>query len=305
MRRRASAASSAAIIAALGLVFVGVSPAGAAELPETDVLHPITREALYTSTSTGASTFVADLESEGGKYGADYDPATGVAYYFAATPVACDLYTLDPATGASTLVGPVAHESIDECDGLNVALDGTLRIIDQDAVIVTVDKSTGAVLSSLPIDGADYLSFIDQTTTGEFYLGGYDGAIYSLDVATGVAEFIAQPLDYIETASFDSANTLWYSTDGDACQGLGSLDLGDPTGTATFQGDFFAGDDCLNAYAMFITQPGVAPAPQPAPAPGPQLAATGSTPTAVLPIAGVVLLSGFGALILARRARRA
>lgn len=297
---RRSVFATTAGIAALALVALGAAPASAAELPEANTLYPLTQEALYSATSTGASTYIADLPDQGdGKYGADFDVTTGKAYYFTDTDPDCSLYTLDPATGVSTFVGFVVSDLTDECDALNVALDGTLRVADQDGTMLTLDKATGAVLATVTITGIEAISFIDQTTTGVFYAGDYDGALYTLDVTTGVATFVAQPTEYFETASFDSADTLWFATGADSScgYGLASLSLTDPVGSATYQGDYLDGDACLDAYALFIAQP----------APPAQLAATGAAPAAaaLAPFAVLALLAGGGALMLQRRSRTA
>jgi LPXTG-motif cell wall-anchored protein len=295
---RRLALASTATLAALGLVALGAAPASAAELPTTDGLFSLTEEAFYTTIPTGASSYIADLPDENdGKYGADFDVTTGKAYYFSDTSPECSLYSLDPATGISTFVGFVGSDEMDECDALNVALDGTLRVADQDGTLLTVDKTTGATISSVTVTGMDEISFIEQASTGVFYAGSYDGEIFTLDVATGVVTFVSQPTDYIETASFDSADTLWFSGDGVECsQGLSSLSLADPVGSLAFQGEYAEGEDCISVYAMFITQP----------APAPQLAATGSTSAVALaPFALLALLSGAGAVLMARRRRAA
>jgi len=308
MRRRALAISSS--VAALGLIMLSASPASAATLPATDELYSLAGDRLYSTTSTGASTLLSDLNAPGSEFGADFDVTTGDAYFFSEIGEACDLYSLDPATGIPTLVGAVTGTGVDECDAINVALDGTLRIADQDGVILTIDKATGATISSLAVVGVDAISFIEQASTGTFYVGDYNGSIYTLDVATGATVFIAQPVSYIETASFDSEDTLWFSGDGVGGQGLSSLSVADPVGTLQFEGNFLDGVNGISAFALFITQAAAAPAPV-VPAPptvpaAPQLAATGAiSMDAMLPFAVLSLIAGAGALALSRRTRTA
>jgi len=304
MRRRALAASAS--VAALALVVFSASPAAAAELPDTDALYSLTDTEFFSTLSSGASTAISTLPQENdGKYGADFDVTTGNAYFFAddGAPV-CTLYSLNPTTGVSTLVGPVGTDGMDECDALNVDSDGVLRIADQDGIMITVDKATGATTSSVTIGGpaAGDVSFIEQASTGQYYVGTYSGEIFTLDVTTGAVVLVAQPTDYIETASFDSADTLWYSGDGSNCQGLSSLSLSDPVGTDEFQGDFLEGTDCLSVYATFIAQSDEDPAPvEPE---DPELAATGpGAIDAALPWALLVMIAGVGAIVLARRSR--
>jgi len=305
MRRRALAVSSG--VAALGLVVLSGAPASAATLPATDELFSITQDSLFSTLSTGSSTYIADVaQQDFGKYGADFDVTTGLAYYFAdGLGPACTLYSLDPTTGVSTEIGPVSAVGMDECDALNVDSDGVVRIADQDGVMITVNKATGATIVVVTVTGVDVpgdLSFIEQSSTGQFYVGTYSGGLYTLNVTTGATVFVAQPTDYIETASFDSADTLWISGNGDQCQGLNSLNLTDPEGSFTFEGDFIDADDnCLGAYATFVSQPTQAPAP----GDDPELAATGgSSVEGVLPFAVLASLAGIGALVLSRRRRQ-
>ncbi len=301
MRRGSLVAASS--LAALGLVVLSTSSAVAAELPATDELFSITEESLYSTPTTGTSTFIADLpQPTSGKYGADFDVTTGNAYFFAdGGDDACTLYSLNPSTGVSTLVGPISAAGMDECDALNVDSDGVLRIADQDGVMATVNKATGATISSVTIGdpAAGDVGFIEQDSTGQYYVGTYGGDIFTLNVTTGAVVLFAEPTDYIETASFDSADTLWISAGGDPCQGFYSLNLTDAEGTFTFQGDFIDADDnCLNAWAMFISQPVQAPAPEE----DPELAATGATSVdGVLSVAVLAALAGIGALVMSRR----
>jgi hypothetical protein len=287
---------SAAALSVCGLVALGAAPASAAELPADNALFALSSETFYSSATDGALTPISGLPDNSGKYGADYDPTTGKAFYFEdGNP--CTLYSLDITTGVSTEIGLVDDPGTDECDALDVAQDGTLRIGDQDGVVLTVDKTTGAVLSSVPTN-IDPLSFITQAADGTFYAGTYDGALFTYDPATGVGTPIPSPLSYIETASIDSAGTLWITSDGDdVCEyGLWSLDIADPVGTLEFQGDLADDEGCVSAFALFVSGP----------PPAPQLAATGGSPAMVLaPFAVLGMIAGLGALVFARRQRSA
>lgn len=304
MRRVALAAASAA--AAVGLVLVSAVPASAAELPGTDALYSLTDTTFYSTTSTGVSTEISTLESPGfGKYGADFDATTGLAYYFSEDgPDACTLFSLDPTTGVSTLIGVVGTTGMDECDALNVDSAGVLRLADQDGVIITVNKATGATISSVTITGdplIDGVSAIVQDSTGQFYVTTYGGDIFTLDVTSGATALVGSPTDYIETAVFDSADTLWYSGNGDGCQGLNSVSLADIAGTTTLQGDFLEdGTTCISVYAIFISQPVT---PLPPVEDDPELAATGATPTAAAALIALIALgAGAAAVAISRRA---
>ena len=287
---------STAAVAAFGLIAFGASSASAVELPEDNDLFAIGSDAFYSSATNGALTFIADLPDNSPKHGADYDPTTGKAFFFEdGNP--CTLYSLDIVTGVSTEIGPVGGEGdFNECDALDVAQDGTLRIGDQQGRVLTVDKTTGATISSVLSDITD-LSFITQAADGTFYAGTYSFGLYTFDPTTGAGTPILSGLNYYETASIDSSGTLWISSSGDNCgQGLWSLDVTDPVASLLFEGDFLEGEDCASVYALFVSGP----------APAPQLAATGSTPAIEFaPFAVLALLVGAGALALARRQRTA
>ena len=295
MRRSTFAAT--ALAAAVGVAVLGASPASAAELPEDNDLYAIDSNEFFSSTSTGALSFVSALPNNSGKYGADFDPTTGEAFYFEDGPL-CTLYSLDLETGVSTEIGLVGGEvDFNECDALDVSYDGTLRIADEDGRVLTVDKTTGATLSSV-LSSFDRLSFITQAADGTFYAGDYDGGLYTYDPATGVGTPIPSPLGYYETASIDGNGTLWISSDGDECgQGLWSLNVADPMNTLLFQGDFLDGADCVSAFALFVAWPQTAPAPQ--------LAATGSAPAWALAPFALLLVLGGAAAVTVRHARRA
>ena len=297
MRRLISVCTAA--VAALGLVALGASPASAAELPEDADLYGLTSDTYYATTAAGALTEVVGLPDDGGKYGADFDSTSGLAYFFSQGPE-CLLYSLVVATGVYTELGPVGTDVVDfdECDALNVAHDGTLRIADQDGTVLTVDKATGATISSV-LTNIGYISAILQAPDGAFYVTEYDGDLWAYDPVTGVGTPVATvPTNYIETAVIDGAGTVWFSADGVECsQGLSSFPLSDPA-TVTFQGDFSDGVDCQSIYAIFVTGEVVQPAPQ--------LAATGGvTGLAVAPFALLGLLAGAAALLIARRTRKA
>jgi hypothetical protein len=291
---RRLALASIASAAAIGLTLLGAAPASAAELPADNRLFALSGSEFYSSTSAAALTGISPFTNLGGKYGADYDPTTGVGYYFVSGEP-CLLFSIDIATGVSTEIGPVGGVvDFNECDALDVAADGTLRIGDQEGVVLTVDKATGATISSV-VSNINPLSFITQAANGAFYAGDYDGGLYTYDPATGVGTPITSPLGYYETASIDSNGTLWISSDGDECsQGLWSFNVADPVGTLLFQGDFLEGTDCVSAFALFVAGP----------PPAPQLAATGSAPTWVLaPFALLLVLGGAAALAVGRRRR--
>ncbi len=276
--RRVFALFSATTVLAAGLLAVGATSASAADLPPDELLYVIGDEVLYTSTADGVLTQVAPLTDIDSVYGADWDPTTGLAYFFN-DGLLCDLYSLDVTTGVATLVGPLEFGN---CDALDVAADGTLRVGSDNGVIYTIDKTNGSTISDITV--SIELSFLAQAPSGVFYVGDYAGVLYTLDTSTGDTVEVATPNDYTESADFDRAGTLWMSVNGDECQGLGSLSLADPEGSYVVEGDFLDGGSCISGYALFL-------------APAPALPATGSAaPTAGVVLAGLALLLGAGAI---------
>lgn len=300
MRRRLFVGSSSVL--AFGLVLVSGTPASAAALPAGDELFALTTTTFYSTSATGLSVGIAGLEQpDDGKYDADFDPSSGLAYYFADNPTAvCNLYSLDPVSGTSTFIGPVGPPELAECDALDIDNNGVLRISSQGGTLVTLDKATAATIDIVTITGGplNQISSFDQDSTGQFYLTTYLGEVYTLDVTTGATVLVGTPTSYIESAVFDSSDTLWFSGSGDTCQGLFSMRISDMAGTLTAQGDFYDGDsNCLDAYALFVVK-----ATTPPGASDPELAATGAEPPLVAVVFAIMSLVG-GAVLIAMNSR--
>jgi LPXTG-motif cell wall-anchored protein len=285
--RRSSLLITASATLAGAMLLLGAGPASAAELPPGSTLYVIGENAVYTSTSDGSLTLLGNLPDLNNVYGADWDATTGVAYFFT-SGLACDLYRLDVTTGAATFV---AELEFDNCDALDVAADGTLRIADDSGTISTVDKTDGTTISDITVD--PQVGWISQAPSGAFYIGDYSGFLYTLDPNTGDTVQIAHPTGYIESADFDTDGTLWMSVELAFCQGLASLSLADPEESFTPQGEF--GEDkntCVQGYALFVV-PGD---------PAPALPATGpDNVIAPLALAGLVLVLGLVAYLRSRK----
>lgn len=292
MFRRAAVAVTSSV-AALGLVLLSAGPASAAAtLPDGDQLYVIGDNQLWTSTQDGALTLVGAFASTGGGiYGADWDPTSGLAYFFR-DGAPCQLYSLDIVTAVDTLIGTLEASN---CDGLDVDVNGVLRVLSGSGQLYTVDKTDASTISDVNVTAdSEQLSFLASTTTAQFTTGDYSTELFSLDVTTGATTPIGD-IDYVESADYDSTNQLWISGEGDTCQvGLSSMrQPGDGT-TYGFEGDFIYEANCVNAFAIFVTGNFAPPAPV--------LPATG--PGAVVPlaaIAGLAVLAGVTVLIRARR----
>lgn len=302
LRATGIVAATAALVAG-GIALA--SPVSAAELYERDALFVFGGDILYVSTSTGfpmtgslmpaANLPVHDVK------GADWDHTTGLVFYVndgdpdSQTP--CQLYSLTFLTGASTLIGDLHY---DDCESLDVGPDGTLRIGTGTGTIATISKTDASTLSSITV-GID-LAWISDSG-GQFFVGDYNGAIYTLDVANGGTTMIGQANDYSESAAFASDGTLWLSVDGEECpQGLGGVEVSDPATSYRFLGDFLADDDCVDGDALFVV-PGHGPGAE-EPDPDAELPATGpGTAAALLAAGGIALLAGAGVLHVARGRR--
>lgn len=261
MKTPTKAAVVAVAVGALALA--GVAPAGAATLPDDDELYVYSYwSGLFSSTGGGALTHIGGAPAGSvGAWGIDYDPVTGLAYFFDDDSTPCDLYSLDITTGIETLVGTISDgvNLYQDCDGIDITDAGDIWLAVNDWDLVRVSAADATVLEVVVVTGmddSDEISFIaTDPTSGIVYVGDYDTRIYTVDMATGAATFVAST-SYIESGDFDSAGTLWYLGWGAGCEnGLYSLDPADVPGTAVAEGDLLDGEDCVEAWALFVGPP--------------------------------------------------
>lgn len=138
--------------------------------------------------------------------GMAWDPARGTLYasttggYFCGEGQASDLYTLDPAIGAPTRVGPIDAGGPVCVADIAVAPDGAMYGIDTlgDALLA-IDKATGsaAVIGwlgfSLIDNGPHAIDFDDASGTlylAAGYTEGRTGGVFSIDRVTGLASLV-------------------------------------------------------------------------------------------------------------------
>jgi hypothetical protein len=157
--------------------------------------------------------------------------ATGVAEDD--TLPASSLYTIDPATGASTPVGSIGKAitglAVDNADGgklygvtAGVYLDGKERFL------LRIDPATGAstVVGSL---GANEIEDIAFSALGQLYGWNETGDdLYAIDKATGALTKTGESnlgVTYGDGLAFDKNGWLWAALDGDS----GSLYTLNPT----------------------------------------------------------------------------
>ena len=127
----------------------------------------------------------------------DYDPTTGNLY---AASAACGststLWTINPATGASTLVGDITGAAC--IVGIAVSPDGLMYGIDivSDALFA-IDKTNGsaALIGSIGFNANYAQDMTFDHSTGVLYYAGFDAGaftdqMYTVDLATGAATAI-------------------------------------------------------------------------------------------------------------------
>ncbi len=134
---------------------------------------------------------------------------------------AASLYTIDPATGAATLVGPIGFTRVSALDfnPSNGVLYGVGQDLLSNAVLITVNTATGAgtEVGSLGLGGlvSQDIAFRPSDST----LFSYNfGNIYTINTTTGAATFVHTdpngfPLG--DALAFSSAGTLYTADETD------------------------------------------------------------------------------------------
>lgn len=129
---------------------------------------------------------------DGGDAGLDVDPVSGRLYNLNGSSAEGRswLYTIDPATGAATLVG----RNDVYADGLAIDAGGRAYAIDaiRTGALYAIDLGTGAasLIGSLGLAGVT-AQFGLTFAEGILYALGSSGGLYSVDPATGAATFVA------------------------------------------------------------------------------------------------------------------
>ncbi len=142
----------------------------------------VTGNALWTiDIDTGGLTFecshyldtVADVS---------FDPATDELYGLMRN-APYGLYTIDPASGASTFIGNVGNGVR---TGMTFGPDGTLYGMRLDGTLYTIDKTTGG--TTLIGGSGDYVSMVedaDFTPDGRLFAVDWSGNLIQIEPATG------------------------------------------------------------------------------------------------------------------------
>lgn len=264
---------------------------------------------VYTGTVTNpALAAVGAASGTNWMAGLDIDGATGLGYAVTYTtdPAEEDgpngdaqLFAVDGATGATTLVGTVTRngEPVEHCEDLDYTAGVILIACEYDVStgwIATVDPVTAA--ATIVVDNVPRTQAIARL--GDYLVGfGYEGVVYSADLTDGTVTdegVVATPGLYPAGADFDAQGVLYLSGRGsmEPFQ-LWTFDVATLTGVEI--GDLaLDGADVGVGEDVSVVGPA---AIQPA---APTLPNTGTDATLPLAAAAALLLAGL-ALLLRRR----
>jgi hypothetical protein len=301
-RPRNRCSSLVQILAVAGLVtgslMLATSPAAAQVLFGSSSKGQVNPSSLFTiDRTTGAATLVGKTGLADGVSGLRFDPTTGVLYGLMGSPcTGARLVTLDPATGAGTVVGALIGQGFDgsttvACAGGGEALafapDGTAYAggyVFGSAFLLKVDKATGAVLESNPI--LDPTSGLVFDSSGVLWASHgnamFTAMLHTIDPATG-AYTSALPLSefvIVSDLAFAPDGTLYASLPSENM--LATIDTA--TGLVTRIGSFGSVVSKMSGIAFSPAPPTPTPTPTSTPTPTPTPTSTPTpTPTPTLP----------------------
>ena len=136
-----------------------------------------------------------------------FDPISGVLFGMQHVPIDRQLFTMNVATGAGTVVGSLGGTETIEPSAMTFAPDGTLYILDTGSILgdgtklptrlLTVDKSNAATLTSitLPVNLGFTAGMDFHPATGTLYvadggLGDGTDSLYSIDPTNGAMALV-------------------------------------------------------------------------------------------------------------------
>jgi hypothetical protein len=130
-------------------------------------LNYFTNQLASIDTSTGIATIIGSSIPNGGETwtGLTYDNSTATWYSSSGDGVRSTLYTVDPTTGQTTIVGEMTGSPLN----IDISADNTGQIYGYDIVtdaFYSVDKGTGATTNIGPIgfDASFALLLFSRTT---------------------------------------------------------------------------------------------------------------------------------------------
>jgi hypothetical protein len=221
-------------------------------------------------TASGIPTLIADATNNlaEGFTGLAYDGTSGTMYASSATCAsASHLWTIDRATGASSLVGEIVGAS---CI-VAIAVDAQGDMYGMDVVndaLYAIDKSNGnaALIGSIGFNANYAQDMAFDLQSGILYLAGLDGdaltdSIYTVDLQTGAASLVAPIGSFLGEVDAMSTQSVggpcaqpqdlpWLSLDANAGAtppGGSSPVTATIDGTGTVDGDVRAGTICARS----------------------------------------------------------
>lgn len=138
---------------------------------------------------TGLDTYLYDLQS------IDFDPSTGVLYYatFPQTPAISGMYTLDPASGKATLIGPIGDGTM-ALRAFSIAIPSGPCVDPASVPWVSFNRNSGSTAAG----GSD-------TVQVNFDASGLAGGVYRANVCidsnTPFERTVAVPVTFTVTTA--------------------------------------------------------------------------------------------------------
>jgi uncharacterized repeat protein (TIGR01451 family) len=176
------------------------------------VLDNLAKQLLGVNTATAAATVIGAANPTSGHTwtGLAGDPLTNQFYAASSDGVSSALYTVNPATGATTLIGTITSAPIVIDIAINAAGDiYGVEIVND--VLVKIDRTTaaGTLIGSLGFN-ANYAQGLDfDAASGTLYWAAYgdSGQLRVIDVTTGASALIGAFEGGAEIDAFAIATT--------------------------------------------------------------------------------------------------
>ncbi len=166
---------------------------------DTSTLYMLGDSGLFSvDTATGVATEISASAGGGDVWGMTADPTTQTLYWIGPSSDQ-ELSTVDPATGATALIGAITGAAAgDTLAGIAADAQGHLYGIDADSdSLVSIDKTSGdtAVIGPLGVDADNVTGLAFDPASGTLYFANAATGMYTIDVATGTATLIGTVQD--------------------------------------------------------------------------------------------------------------
>jgi hypothetical protein len=229
-------------------------------------VYPESNLVYFTTDNPGTWTIIAN--EPGSLYFAGDFPGTDCCKLYVIDYGLNQLFTIDPATGSKTLIGPAIPYGDEGWSGMTGAMDGTMYASSTDvsrSTLYTIDLSTGAATIVGQITNAPAIIDIAINPQGQMY--GVDivnDNLLQIDPATGSGTVIGSigfDANYAQGMDFDAGTGTLFMAAFNNSTNQGELRIIDTaTGNTTFVGAFpggaevdslaFAPPCCCNRYSI-------------------------------------------------------